>query len=134
MYIVCMADIVVRNIPEALVRKFRSDCALKGISVREWLLPKLEAEYGLGKVEEVEPSQGLPSVRGGVRGEREAKRVGAVLGPQHEAQSDRGAVGGGAQQDHGNERVEERKKLSAEEYMKMSKSEKSRAVSQGRFP
>jgi len=39
-----MADIVVRNLPDLIVRRIRAECAIKGITLREWLLPVLEAE------------------------------------------------------------------------------------------
>jgi hypothetical protein len=90
-------------------------------------------EDGLGKTGKVGASSGVSGVRDRVREHGRAKRVGAVLGSLDSPQSDAGTVGDSARKDSGRERKVKGQGMTAEQYMKLSNSEKLKAQREGKF-
>ena len=95
-----LTDMNIKRVEQEFVRRAKIAALERGLTLRDFVILVVEeAVNGSGKVERVIRSSRVQGVRGGVRGDRKAKRVGAVLGSHNDASGGAGAVGRGAQPD-----------------------------------
>jgi hypothetical protein len=136
-YIVCMSDMVLRDLDEEFMRRVRAQAALDGKSLKEWVVIQLSAFLegydgtGLGKSSDANRETRRDGPAGGTGvvvesgGKDSTSDSSTVLsGPGMEGRSQ----ASGKPHQHGST-----KKLTAEEYYKLSKSDQQTAIRQGRF-
>lgn len=136
-----MKSINIRGVDEELWKKLKGEAGRVGKPFREWIIWVLEAQVD-GDTNGVEAVGGRElgdAVSSGVRGDvevrkkrRRAKGVGQAQG--REASTDSKGVERSSEEDRGKQGEGKVKKLSMEQFLGLSNSEKLRAQREGRAP
>ena len=136
-----MGVLNIRDVPEGLIRRVKAQANLDGKTLKEWVCWVLEAQAYDDKdiVEAVGGRELGDGVSSGVREDvevrkkgRRAKGVGQAQG--REASTGSKGVERSGEEDRGKQGEGKAKKLSMEQFLGLSNSEKLRAQREGRAP